>query len=297
MIGAIDVDGTKITVGLVDASGKVCASGTMNAQPSQSYSSCLEDISRMLRGLLEENGERLEGIGIGCGGQIDPREGTVLHYSFLPNWTGENPPKTLSHTFQTPAAMENDADAAVLSEWAWGAGRGAQRFIYVTVSTGIGVGMVFDGKLYRGAGGLHPEIGHHCIDLNGPECFCGSRGCWETLAGGRALQTRMEGCLTAKRICELARKGDSTALAAIEQHSFYLGTGLANLITLCAPDAIALGGGLMHSADLFWEGMLRSIAQHCRLIPWEKTRILRAELEPNTGLVGAAQVYLQRFGV
>jgi len=176
--------------------------------------------------------------------------------------------------------------------------------IFVTVGTGIGGGIVINRKLYRGVDGAHPEIGHHAIDASGPLCFCGMHGCWEVLARGPAMaewvvakapKDYSEEPLTAKRICELARNGDPLACRAVEREGHYLGLGIANLITLFTPEVIILGGNVMRSADLFMEQINSEIRRSCTQVPYEKTEIRLASLGPQSGLIGAAQVWHHRF--
>ncbi len=124
--------------------------------------------------------------------------------------------------------------------WPGGLERTAKRFIYVTVSTGIGAGVVLDGCIYRGVEGAHPEIGHHVIDPSGPLCFCGAHGCWESLASGPALAARA-GLPSALAVCQAAERGEASARQAVAQEARYLGLGFANLITLFTPDVIAAG--------------------------------------------------------
>lgn len=295
MIGAVDIGGTKIAVGMVSSSGQLLRRRENLTAPARGPDDGLRLICKMLRQTVAEAGDLLQGIGIGCTGPVDPLTGTLQKNEFLPGWEGMHLTDELSHSFGVPVAMENDADAAALGEFAWGAGKGAKRFLYVTVSTGIGGGIIFDGQLYRGADGSHPEIGHHVIDHAGPLCFCGARGCWESLASGPALAQR-GGLSNARQVCEAARRGDIEALAAIELEGLYLGIGVANLITLFMPDVIALGGGVMQSRDLFWEKILSIMRASCGLVPFEKTRLLPAALGADVGLMGAAQVWRTRFG-
>lgn len=305
MTGAVDIGGTKIAVGMVDENGRLLCRVESPVCPERGFEDALQRIKVMLRESSESSGIRMSGIGIGCTGPVDPFLGIIGNVDFLPGWEGGNLVEGLSKEFRVPVAVENDADAAALGEAAWGAGRAKQHFIYVTVSTGIGGGIIMDGKLYRGAGGAHPEIGHHVIDPAGPLCFCGARGCWESLAAGPAMVTwvrqqatrdsRHSAELTAKTICELAREGDELCSQAVDREAFYLGVGLANLITLFAPDLIALGGGVMRSADLFLEHAKRVMRQHCGLVPFEKTELTLASLGPDTALAGAARVWFHRF--
>ena len=132
------------------------------------------------------------------------------------------------------------------------------------------------------------------IDPAGPKCFCGASGCWESLASGPAL-ARRAGLSNAYEVCEAARQGNAQAMAAVAQESLYLGLGLANLITLFVPDVIALGGGVMQSLELFEVKINAMIQSTCGLVPFEKTRLLPAMLGRDAGLIGAAQVWKQRF--
>jgi glucokinase len=295
MIGAVDIGGTKFAVGMLRETGEVLTRAETPSMPERGAADGIARIVRMLRETAEEAGEDLQGIGIGCTGPVYPLTGKLGRIEFLPGWEGINLVEEFQRTFGVHVAIENDADAAALAEFAWGAGKTAGRFIYITISTGIGGGIILDGHLYRGADGSHPEIGHHVIDPSGPQCFCGARGCWESLASGPAL-ARRAGMSSAHAVCQAARQGEADALAAVEQEGFYLGLGLANLVTLFVPDVIALGGGLMQSWELFWEKIGEIIQTTCGLVPYEKTHLLPAMLGRDAGLVGAAQVWMQRFG-
>src|SRR4030088_2951663 len=306
MVGAIDIGGTKIAVGIVDPEGKLlfrCESATQGDGP---YESALDRTVAMLRAAAASTGVKLGGIGIGSTGPVYPFTGEIGDVSFFPHWRGQNPVKDLEKIFQVSVAMENDADAAALGEAGWGAGRNRSRLIYVTVGTGIGVGIVLDGHVYRGVDQAHPEIGHHAVDPSGPLCDCGFHGCWESLAAGPAVGTWGENKapthyayrsgLTARKVCELAKGGETWALQAVDREGYYLGLGLANLVTMFVPDAIVLGGSVMKSAGLFLEKARKSIASTCRLVPFEKTELALASLGEDTNLIGAARVWYQRFG-
>ena len=291
MIGAVDIGGTKIAIGMLDRDGQILARAECPAYPERGLQSGLERIFTMLRETARQAGGQLEGIGVGCTGPVDPLTGTLERIEFLPDWEGCPITAELQNAFGVPAFLENDADAAALGEWAWGAGKDAKRFVYVTVSTGIGVGLVFDGCLYRGVDGAHPEIGHHVIDPSGPLCFCGAHGCWEILASGPAL-ARRGGLSSALAVCQAAERGEPAARLAVEQEARYLGLGFANLVTLYTPDVIAVGGGVMNSRWLFWDKIHQTIRENCGLVPFEKTRLVPASLGADAGLAGAAQVWI-----
>lgn len=306
VIAGVDIGGTKIAAGIVDNSGKVLRRLEVPTEACREYPKGLEAMVRMLRELSQSMDAQLSGIGIGSTGWVYPFTGEFGDVDFLPRWNGSNPVKDLAREFGVRVALENDGDAAALGEAAWGAARGKSRLIYVTVGTGIGGGIVLDGKLYRGVDRSHPEVGHHVIDASGPQCTCGFRGCWEALATGPAMAAwykskagsdrSHDGDLTAKQIFQLAREGNALACEAVDREAHYLGLGLANLITLFVPEVIVLGGSVMKSAGLLLEGVRKTIAQGCRFVPYQQTELALASLGEDANLIGAARVWLHRFG-
>lgn len=304
MIGAVDIGGTKIAVGVIDEAGCVLARDECATEVESGFDDAMRRAATLLRQGVERAGVKLHGIGIGCTGPLDSMTGALGNANNLPGWNGGNPVDILSREFGVPTALENDADAAALGELRWGAGRSKTRFLYVTVGTGIGVSVVLDGKVYRGVDGCHPEIGHHVIDPSGPPCSCGVRGCWESLAAGPAMMawlkenspaTYASGNLDAREICARAQDSDEWARRAVEREAYYLGLGLANLITSFAPEAVVLGGSVMKSAHLFLDRMRDVIRQNCRLVPVGRVEIALASLGADAGLIGAAQVWHHRF--
>ena len=231
-----------------------------------------------------------------------------MHWPHRPNqwggWQGCQLVNEITRRFSVPVAMENDADAAALAEATWGSGVGVDRFLYVTISTGIGTGFLLQGNVYRGFEGAHPEMGHHTIDPRAPQCYCGAHGCWESLASGNAIKNwYLENdrnrrfaldSFSAETIFELYRAGDSLALEAIDRLSYYIGLGLANLTTILVPGAITIGGGIALSADFFLERAVEIFRSSCREVPAERTTVNTASLRNDIGLAGAAAVWVQR---
>jgi glucokinase len=307
LIGAVDIGGTKIAVGIIDRDGKVLARLECPTDADRGYPEALRRIVEMLRATAQTANATISGIGIGSTGPVYPLTGEIGDVNFFPHWKGENPVRDLSQIFQVRVAMENDADAAALGEAGWGAGKNKSRLIYVTVGTGIGAGLILDGHVYRGVDQSHPEIGHHVIDPSGPTLFV-----WLSAAVGnlwRQVQPWSRGSramhqltiltvtgLTAKKICELAQQGDTWAKRAVERESRYLGLGLANLVSMFVPEVIVLGGSVMKSAVLFLEDIRKVIAASCRFVPYEKTELALASLGEDSNLIGAARVWYQRFG-
>jgi glucokinase len=299
IVAAIDIGGTKIAVGLVDEQGSLLGKTVMPTAPADGLANGIQRIIRSIFWLQNEAEVEIDGIGIACTGPVDPLSGELGVNHFLPGWEGAELVETLFSQFNRPVAMENDADAAALAECRWGSGAGCRNFIYLTVSTGIGGGIVLDGKLYRGVDGAHPEIGHHTVDPAGPQCFCGAHGCWEAMAAGPALakwyHAHAPVDLDARQICELARAGHPLACQAVARQANYLGIGLANLITLFTPECISLGGGVMKSWDLFEPAARAVIKASCGLVPYKKTAITFSRLGLDVNLLGAGQAWFHRY--
>ncbi len=298
-VGAVDIGGTKIAVGIVRDDGTLLGHLECPTDPKRGFSNAVNRVERLLRQLVEQCGG-IDGIGVGCPGPLDPFSGVIGVVGTLPGWENCRLGEEMSARFGLSVAVENDADAATLAEYAWGSNRPSGTLIYVTVSTGIGGGIVQNGVLYRGVRGAHPELGHQAIDPSGPRCYCGISGCWESLASGTAMSASFQqsnpeyGPLSAARICGSARLGDVRATQAVRRTSNYLGLGLANLVTLFAPETISLGGGLMRSSDLFLADVHAQVLRLCTQVPAEQTHITVSSLGPEIGLLGAAQSWLLR---
>lgn len=300
-IGAVDIGGSKMAVAMVSEDGRVLARRQCPTDPERGFADAVSRIECMLRELSDECGV-LDGIGVGCPGPLDPISGTILNVGTLPTWNGGRLAHELQSRFGVAVAVENDADAAALAEYHWGGANASTSFLYITVSTGIGGGFIVDGKLYRGVRGAHPEFGHQVIDSRGPECYCGARGCWESLASGTSMSAWMRMMapdlepMPASAIFEHARAGDSLCQRAVQRQGYYLGLGLANLVTLFAPERISLGGGVMKSGDLFLHEATTVVSGLCTQVPADQTVIDYASLGTDVALLGAAQSWLQRHG-
>ena len=214
----------------------------------------------------------------------------------------------LGQHFGLPVRLENDANAAALGEWRFGAGRGSGSLVFVTVSTGIGGGVVADGHIYHGRRGLAAEIGHMTITSESDRCFCGAIGCFEAVASGTALGRRAtaltapgdgsllrrafgDGDVSARHVVEAARAGDASALELIEAEARWLGIGFTNLLHLYSPDLIVMGGGLANGFDLLAPS-IRAVVQQRAMPAYRDVPIVPAELGDRAGLIGAASLIL-----
>jgi glucokinase len=301
LVGAIDIGGTKVAVGLVTNDGRVISRRSIPTRDLWNWNIGVATIESSLNECIREVGVAPEGIGIGCTGPVDPITGVIGKVANLPGWQGCRIVDEITNRIGVRTVMENDADAAALAEATWGSGLGVERFLYITLSTGIGGGFLLGGSVYRGAGGSHPEMGHHSIDPSGPDCYCGAKGCWESLASGNALRDWfLENdrerrfsfeTLDAQKIFELYRSGDGVAEKTVERLSYYVGLGMANLTTILVPDVIAVGGGLTRDSTLFLDRAVQLFRARCGEVPAERTLVRTAILEENLDLAGAAAVW------
>lgn len=304
LIVGIDIGGTNISVGIVTKNGKLLGHTEFPTVAEQGFENAVNKIVGHITKLIQHTECVLLGIGIGCTGRHNRAEGSLGNVeAFLPGWQGKNITSTFHDKFNVPVTLENDADAAAIGEHIWGTGKGTSRFILVTVGTGIGVGLIIDGQIYRGTEGAHPEIGHHIVDATeGTECWCGSQGCWEGLASSGAMTDwwHKHCCrnvqdvqpMDASQICRAANMGDKCAIEAVNRQGFYLGLGISNLMTLFAPDMIVLGGGLMRSVNLFMDNIQKAIEINCMLVPHHNIKVLPARFGTEAVLVGAASTCL-----
>jgi glucokinase len=299
-IGAVDIGGTKIATGIVDSNGRVLATEQCPTEQERGFTNAVDRIAIMLRSCAARTNAQIDGVGIGCTGPVYPRTGEIGDVEFLKSWKGANLAAALEARFGVRAALENDADAATLGEAFRGAGRDKAQVLFVTVGTGIGVGIVLNGELYRGVDDAHPEIGHQVIDATGPQCYCGARGCWEVLAAGPAMTAWMNGHgpqtgLSAKQICAMAAAGDTLAREGVEREAHFLGLGLANLVNIFCPEVIVLGGSVMGSAALLMDGVRAEIRRTCTQVPAERTEIRLASLGADAAIIGSACAWHHRF--
>jgi glucokinase len=262
-VAGIDIGGTKIALAI----GELCDDGVRLAEgsrrPTESTSSAAADLGRIadeVHALLDSVGARSEdlvAVGVSAPGPIEIDQGRLLHPPNLPGWGDVAVREVLASALAAPVHLENDANAAALAEWRYGAGRGCNNLVYLTMSTGIGAGLVLDGRLYRGAHGFGGEAGHVPVEWNGERCSCGLRGCFEAYAGGAAWTRRLRVIasedgevarraggvdrVTPEHVVEAARVGDEFALREMARFNHYVARGITGLLPVLAPDVVVLG--------------------------------------------------------
>jgi len=289
----VDIGVTKCAAALGTPDGCVLSRGEMPTIAEKGSEDILRRLVSVALTLVSSAAEAgtICGVGISCGGPLDTRTGIVYSPPNLPGWEGVPVRAIFEEAFPgLPVVLENDANATALAEWRWGAGRGARNVVYLTQGTGIGGGLILDGRLYRGTNDLAGEVGHQTILPDGPECGCGKRGCLEALASGpsiaRIARERMRAGrgaapapnVTARDVIEAAKAGDQLCRAVLEGAGVHMGIGLANIIQILNPERIILGTIAVHAGELILASIRRTVAERA----WERARsvcsIVPAEL-------------------
>jgi len=288
----VDLGGTKIASGVVDRDGTV-QERRERPTPVSSEAALLEGLDEVVEDLLDDG---IGAIGFGIPSRIDQRSGRSLSSTNIP-LAGVDFRDRMADRFGLPVGIDNDANAATIAEWRFGAGRGVRHMVMLTLGTGVGGGLILDGRPYRGSIGAGAELGHMVIDFDGPHCqgSCRGHGHLEVLASGTAGTAAAKAVLgaqaTARDLVERAREGDASARGALAEIGRRLGAGLVTIINVFDPELIVVGGGFAAGAGDLVLQPAREFAVAESLFPLnELLRIVPAELGPEAGLVGAGLV-------
>ena len=292
----IDLGGTQLRAAVIDASGKILRRETLATDVAGGPAAIVGQIMGLADALgVSGPGQSVRVAGVSAPGPLDSETGTTIEIPTLPGFTGFPLRRTLSEALSLPVVLENDGIAAAFGEWKFGAGLGLSHLVYVTVSTGIGGGVVMDGKLLRGRRGMAGHVGHMMIMQDGPRCACGGTGCFEALASGTALGMagRGAGFDDAKSVAGAARAGDPAALELMAREADYLGYGFASLLHLYSPERLIVGGGVAQAFDLMLP-RIRERIQQLAMPPFRDVQVVPALLGDNAGLIGAAALALSQ---
>ena len=310
LILGVDLGGTKILTAITDSQGQMLSRDHSITPAAKGQDAVIRSILDSAGHVLTQAGitaSDLSAIGVGAPGLSNPETGILFTSPHLPGWQDVPLRDIIEKELGRKTFLINDANAAALGELYFGAAKGARNFIYITISTGIGGGIVIDGKLYTGASGVAAEIGHMTIDDEGPPCTCGNKGCWETLASGTALareaKRRLEQGVktsilehaggdtekvTAEVIHQAALAGDSLARELIAKTGYYIGVGLASLLNIFNPELIVIGGGLSNIGDMLLQPAYKVAKERAFAKSWEAVRFAPPHLGRNSGVLGAA---------
>ena len=305
VIAAVDIGGTKIALGLSDLEGRALPFRRFPTQVERGPHRILEHALDELEKMAAEAGGRVAAVGVGCGGPLSRSRGLILSPPNLPGWDEFPVVSLIEERMGVPVLLDNDANAAALGEYEYGAGRGVENLVYITISTGIGGGLIVGGRLVYGVGDAAGEVGHMVVAPNGPPCGCGARGCLEALCSGTGIARRAAERLaggarastllgaggskeiTARAVAEAARAGDRVAVEVWDETIEYLALGLGNIIAALAPEAIILGGGVSTAGDQLLVPLRRRIRESVKIAPVEEVRIVQAALGGDSGAYGA----------
>jgi glucokinase len=306
----IDLGASKIEAGLVGIDGKVDVRIKMETRPHEGHQAIIERLAQLVKQIMTSSEKKVSGVGIGAPGQVS-KTGVVLYAPNL-KWKGVRLKSRLKSLLRCPVKIGNDVTCATLAELKFGVGRSLKNFISIFVGTGIGGGVVVDGKVVFGATNVAGEIGHMIIDQNGPKCTCGKRGCWEAIVSGpRIIEITKERVKERKdsKIYELVSGNldlinvsilynafcirDPLALDLINLFGDYLAVGVANLVNILNPEAVVFGGGVIEACPTLLNRVRDSLSYYAVQTSVEGVQILKTGLGSDCGIIGAGLLLME----
>lgn len=309
----IDVGGTNVKIALVDENGKIIYSNSVPTYAKMGYEYTVNNIKQAIKDLMKETNTEskdIQGIGFDFPGQVDCKTGVVKLAPNIPGWVNVPIAQMIEEEFHIPTRIDNDVRCAALGELKFGAGRGCENFICITVGTGIGSGIVIDGKVVHGAANAAGELGHIKLQMkDGPICGCGDTGCLEAFASGPAIVAMAQeyikggkstkfremaaaegGEITPYMVAKAAEAGDPVAKRIFTIVGEYIGIGLTSVINLLNPERVIIGGGVAESGDLLLEPIRKTIKERAMVVAGESVEIVPAELGNSAGVIGASML-------
>ena len=306
----VDIGGTNVKIALVDKKGEIKHPKTVPTRAEMGYEYTIGNITQCIKDLMVEakitTGD-IEGIGFGFPGQIDCDKGVVRILPNIPGWIDVPIAEIMQKEFNVPVKVDNDVRCMALAELNYGAGAGCKNLICITVGTGIGSGIVINGKLVRGASNAAGEIGHIKMEMhNGLLCGCGDTGCFEAyvsgpsivamakeyVKGGKSAKFReiagSTSAITPAIVCQAAQEGDVVAKKIFERMGEYLGIGLSSVVNLLNPERIVIGGGVAEAGDILFEPLKSTLKHRAMPIQGEAVEVVPAQLGNTAGLIGAS---------
>ncbi len=301
----IDVGGTNVKLGIVNTNGEILARSTMptkpyNRHPKDLFLAIFAKIYALL-GDSKITLSQISGIGIGLPGAVDPFKGLVIFLPNVPGWKNVYLQKIFEKEFRKPTILENDVNMITLGEWKFGAGRGKNDLLCMTLGTGVGGGIILDGKMYRGEGFVAGEIGHMPLNEQGPKCNCGGFGCFERYVGNGQLLEKIarifgKKTLTIPDVYALALKKDKKALRFFEETAIHIGNGLVGVVNLLNPPLIIIGGGVSNNSRFLLPTINAVIRKRAMKVQAKMVKIVQAKLGDDAGILGAQVLLSEGLG-
>ena len=306
----IDVGGTNVKLALVSPDGKIIYSNSIPTHAEMGYEYTINNIKEAIHTLMKETDSRAEdiqGIGFGFPGQVDYKSGVVRLAPNIPGWVDIPIAKMIEDEFHIPTRVDNDVRCAALGELNFGAGKGCENLICITVGTGIGSGLIINGKLVRGASNAAGEIGHIKLQMHdGPICGCGDTGCMEAFASGPSIVAMAENYILGGKstkfrelanpditpyiVYEAAKTGDPVAKRIFNVIGEYIGIGLSSVINLLNPEKVIIGGGVAASGEYLLNPIKETVKKRAMKIAGEAVEIVPAQLGNTAGVIGASML-------
>ena len=317
LVVGIDVGGTNLKFGVVNRRGEVLKEIVLPTLGQLGKEAVLRQIIRGIREISREiKRDRILGLGIGIPGLVDSNKGIVYDLTNIPGWKNVPLKKILEREFKRPVLVDNDVNLMALGEWSVGIARGARNVVCLTLGTGVGGGLIIEGKLYRGASLSAGEIGHIPINFKGPRCNCGNNGCLERYIGNKYIVGRARGylkrtkktilkkwlkegkALTPELLSKGARVKDKLCLKIWDEVAEYLAAALSGVVNFINPEKILIGGGVAQAGAVLFKPLGRKVREKAMSIPGRKVKILKAGLGEKAGLIGAAMlVFLKETSI
>jgi glucokinase len=300
----VDLGGTNLRSALVNRNGDVSAKAKEPTGASEGHAKVVLKLIENIKGQRDRalrRGVRVAAVGVGAPGVIHADTGVVVKSPNFPDWNNLPLKKELEAALSLPVSVENDANAAALGEQWRGAGQGLASMIFLTLGTGVGGGIVLDGRIWSGADGMAGEIGHMTIIPDGRKCGCGNTGCLEMYASSRGIvmtyqeRSPRSKVITSEEIYQSARDGDVLAGDVMNDMGRVLGIGIANLINIFNPEMIVIGGGVKDAWPLFIDAVRKEIRKRAFEYPAARTQIVPSVLGDDAGMVGAAALAFQKL--
>ena len=310
----IDIGGTKLATIVADQDGNILQKVRKPTESEKGPQHAVQLILSMVDEVLDLARlprEVILGIGVSCGGPLDTKTGIIYSPPNLPGWDALPLKAMIESEFHIPTVIENDANASALAEARFGGGRGYDYVLYMTMSTGIGGGIVANGEIYHGANDSAGEVGHQILLPDGPLCGCGQHGCLEALCSGPAIARRAQAALAdqphtrilaladgqvnsvrSEHVLQAARDGDALAIALVEETAYYMGWGIANLVNILNPQIVLLGTIAVAAGDLLLDPIRRTVRDMAMQRPLESVKIMPAELGDSIGDLAAISLVL-----
>jgi glucokinase len=314
----VDIGGTNIKLALVDKKARLIGKRTFSTTSFRGKGALIDGIVRKIEDLISGQGLKkrdIIGVGIGAPGAVDIRTGTVHYFVNIPDWREVPLGDILKKRLGVPVFVDNDVNVMALGEVYFGAGKGAINMLCITLGTGVGGGLILDGKLYRGSSFAAGEFGHMPINIDGPKCKCGSWACVETYVGNsyivkdavyrirngqKTLITKLvKGDLskiTPEIISEADRRGDKFAKKIWMDVGEKIGIGLAGVVNLLNVEKIVIGGGVAEAGKILFDSIKKAIDERAMKLPAKTVKIVKAKLGYDAGLIGAATLVLYELG-